>query len=208
VINLQDTEITLICLGNAEFTVLSTNSVNDELKNEILNKAFPSGSRWKLYTGVRSIAFFPLQTIKDKFALVYSVVIRTIDMPIVSFVEVTDVYHSKVLLSHGLRGIENSFLRKLGSFLEINERLGCDLKENIVSYKSYSECKSNKTIFKQLKLSQTLIISPYENPCQWIEVEAMIIKNAISCNKTKISSFRSFNLFPETEFKFQGLVRE
>lgn len=204
----QDSGIDLIILGNAKYTILATATVENELKTEITSKAFPSGSRWRLYTGVRSIAFFPLQTIRDKFALIYSVVIKTVDMPVLSFVAILDEYRSRIILSHGLRGIENSFLRKLGTFVEFDEYLASVLKENIVSYKSFIKYDGNNKSFRQTKRNQTIFISSYSSPFQWLEVETSIMKNVFSSNKTKLSSFRSFTLNQEADFEFLGLVQE
>ncbi len=206
--NFHDTGIDLIILGNARYTTLSTVSIENQLKTEIISKAFPSGSRWRLYTGVRSIAFFPLQTIKDKFAIIYSIVIKTVDMPIISFATIIDEYRSKLILSHGLRGIENSFLRKLGIFVEVNIQSANVLKENIISYKLSTDHKVSKNIVRQSKRNQTIFTSSYTSPSQWLEIEALIVNNSFSSKHTKLSSFRSFTLNQENDFEFLGLVQE
>jgi len=204
--NFQD-ELDFLFLGNAEFTAFATDSVDSELKKEIISKAFPTGSRWKLYTGIRSIAFFPLQSIKERYVIIYSIIIENINMPILSFGMIVGEYRSRLILSHRQRGIENSFLRKLGIFVNFNEQLADVLKENIVSYKSSATVKGDINVVRQTKGNQTLFVSSYTDPFQWTEIETLVIKSAFPNGKAKLSSFRSFTLGQEIDFDFLGLTQ-
>lgn len=207
--NFREMELNLLYLGNAEFTVFNTASVGQELKTELMSKVFPSGSKWRLYIGTRSIAFFPLKSLQNQYALAYSIVIDALDMPLISFVTILSEYRSKVVLNHGLRGIENTYLRKIGWFYSLHSQLTGILIKNIVSYKSKSylhEQQDSGKVTKQARFNQAIFSAPYKSPYQWLDVESAIIKNSAP-SKDKFYSFRSFTLNPETEFDVLGIVQ-
>lgn len=192
----------LVFLSDVAFSVLAEISINNELKSELLKRALPQGSKWKLYAGMRSISFFPLKSLPELHALSYSIATDSIVTPIVSFIIILNRYESEKILSRQMSGIENAFLRRIDTFASLDSKNTELLRTSLVYYKTLEQPISINEPKKTNENRQIVFSAIYDNQQQWRVVEAKVLEKS----SKSLLPFRTFALQKEAGFQVLGLV--
>lgn len=192
----------LVFLSDVAFSVLAEISINNELKSELLKRALPQGSKWKMYAGMRSISFFPLESLPELQALSYSIATDSIVTPIVSFIIILNRYESEKIISRQMSGIENAFLRRIDTFASLDSKNTELLRTSLIYYKTLEQSVSAKEPRKTNESRQTIFSAIYNNQQQWKVVESRVLEKSAK----SLLTFRTFALQKEAGFQVLGLV--
>lgn len=196
------TEHCLIFLSDADFNVLTENPISNDLKVELLKYSLPQGSRWRKYSGSRSISFFPLRTYTGMYALSYAVVTDSIETPTLSFIIMLNRQQSEVILKQRMQGIENAFIRRNEIFASLDEKNAKLLRDNVVFYKALKEPSGISQPLKKTDQNQTIFTATFSSQHQWQIVEEKVVEKSAN----SLSSFRTLALQKETGFQVLGIV--
>lgn len=192
----------LIFLSDVAFSVLAEISISIELKSELLKRALPQGSKWKLYAGMRSISFFPLKSLPELYALSYSIATDSIVTPIVSFIIILNKHEAEKIISRQMLGIENAFLRRVDTFSSLDNKNTELLRTNLIYYKTLERPVSIKEPKKTNENRQTVFSAIYNNQQQWTVVETRVLEKSTKL----LLPFRTFALQREQNFQVIGVV--
>ena len=201
----MSTENCLILLADSNFNVFSEGNVTTPLKNELVNKALPKGSKWKWFAGSRSIALFPVESLPGFYGLSYSVVLENVDRPLVSFILVVKKEEMIQIAKRKLSGVQSIFLRHLNRFSSLDANYSKILQENLVFYLDIEE-ENLKSIKPIRNNNKVLFLSQYKSPSQWMIVEKSVVEGAV--RNREIKSFRTLALQIEPSYSILGFVEE
>lgn len=191
-------ETCLIFFADKNFTILSDGLFSDKEKSEIISKALPKGSYWKLYTGERSIAYFTLQS-SQRSALIYSVITDSITIPAVNFIILLDKFAITSVLRRKLTGIQSAYFRTMGRFYNLDKTQANLLVNNLLSFRTT----------EKRQYSPVGIKSEYDyiDFAQWRSVENSVI-NVATNNIKNLLSFRTLSLKTDGSVQVAGVVRK
>jgi hypothetical protein len=193
-------ECCVVLFANADFAHISNCSINTSIKSELISKAFPKGSNWRLFAGARSLAIFPFDNSTNIFSLCYSVITDSIDVPVISFVIISTEYGIQRILNRQETGIQSAYFRRMGIFENLDKRAANLLAGNLISLR----ISENRPYVsgKPLKITES-----FQNSSQWRDnVEKPIIQVA-SKNLTQPLTFRTLSLKPDNTFQAIGIIK-
>jgi len=195
-------ECCLILLADAEFTLISSLPIDSETKSDLVGKGFPKGSNWKLYAGARSLAFFSIEHSVSSFALSYSVITASRDVPVISFIILHDYYTMARILRRQLVGIQSAYFRRIDKFQGMSSTQTKILMENMLPLRT-STFKVAVFPF----LTRRSYRKRYETSLQWRDE----VENGVICSATrdlhKIHHFRTLSLQFESQYSVSGIVQ-
>lgn len=196
-------EYCAIILADANFTLMSNVPIDRETKDELIAKSFPKGSNWRPYAGARSLSFFPVGRPPHDFALCYSIITENSDIPVISFIILSNCYCTMAsILRRRLVGIQSAYFRRMGRFQDLNSMQARVLVANLLSLRTST---NRMTTFRLIRKKRYYRV--YKSPLQWRdEVENEIVDFA-SENLQRIPAFKTLSLQVEDCFSIIGVVQ-
>lgn len=191
-------ESCLILFADQKSTIVSEKTLSNNEKSEIIQIALPKGSHWKLYSGGRSLACFPLNS-SNRFALSYSVITDSAIVPIINFIVLQEYNSIERILQRRLIGIQSAYFRRMHFFYNLSESQANILTQNLLSLRV-----TRKEEFPGVQSNE--IKYEYIDAFQWRAVENAIINHA-SSNTKKIISFRTLSLQTDNNAQLIGIAK-